>query len=114
AALRDGQLPHEIRRHVPRTISRFPAEAAAPLLLAQLAREEDGMVRFKILRGLGRLATENPGLGLDPEPLRAASARTLEAVFRTVHWRTVLERGRAEEPRRATPGHELLVDLLRG
>jgi cyanophycin synthetase len=41
---------------VPRTISRFPAEEAAPLLLRQVVAEEDGMVRYKILRGLGRLA----------------------------------------------------------
>jgi len=37
----------------------------------------------------------------------------VQAVFRLVHWRTVLARGAAEDPRRATPGHELLLELLR-
>jgi HEAT repeat protein len=112
-ALRDEHLPQEVRRHVPRTISRFPAAEAAPLLLRQLVREEDGAVRYKILRGLGRLAAENPGLELDAEVLRDATQRTLEVLFRLVHWRTVLTEGAAADPRRATPGHELLLALVR-
>src|SRR5262249_45429788 len=32
-AMRDEQLPHEVRLHVPRTISRFAPREAAPLLL---------------------------------------------------------------------------------
>ena len=112
-ALRDPHLPHEVRSHVPRTISRFPAEDAAPLLLRQLVLEGDGMVRYKILRGLGRLAAENPGLALDGAVLHSGTERTLEAVFRLIHWRTVLEEGAAADTRRATPGYELLVALLR-
>jgi HEAT repeat protein len=112
-ALRDEHLPQEVRRHVPRTISRFPAAAAAPPLLRQLLREEDGAVRYKILRGLGRLAAENADLALDAAVLREATRRTLEALFRLVHWRTVLTDGAAADPRRATPGHELLLALVR-
>src|SRR5205814_9474884 len=92
-ALRDEHLPHEVRLHVPRTISRFPAADAAPLLLRQLLREQDGAVRYKILRGLGRMAAANPDLALDTEVLREATRRTLEALFRLVHWRTVLVGG---------------------
>jgi AAA family ATP:ADP antiporter len=112
-ALADDTLPHEIRRHLPRTISRFPAEQAAPLLLRRLVAEPDGMVRFKILRGLGRLATGRPDLALDEGILREATARTLEAAFRLIDWRLTLVRGAQAEPARATPGHELLVALLR-
>jgi ATP:ADP antiporter, AAA family len=112
-AMADDRLPHEIRRHLPRTISRFPAEQAAPLLLRRLVEEPDGMVRFKILRGLGRLATGRPDLPLDAGILRQATARTLEAAFRLVDWRLTLLRGAAAQPERATPGHELLVALLR-
>jgi HEAT repeat protein len=112
-ALADDTLPHEIRRHLPRTISRFPAEQAAPLLLRRLVTEADGMVRFKILRGLGRLATGRPDLALDEDILREATARTLEAAFRLLDWRLTLVRGAEAEPARATPGHELLVALLR-
>ena len=112
-ALADETLPHEIRRHLPRTISRFPAEDAAPLLLQRLVTEKDGMVRFKILRGLGRLVTGRPDVPLDERTLREATARTLEAAFRLLDWRLTLERGAHEAPARATPGHDLLVSLLR-
>ena len=84
-ALADETLPHELRRHLPRTISRFPAAEAAPALLGRLLDEPDGMVRYKILRGLGRLAAENPDVRLDPARARARRrARTLEAAFRLV------------------------------
>ena len=112
-ALADRALPAEIRRHLPRTISRFPAPAAAPVLLRHLLSEPSGIVRFKIIRGLGRIAADNPGLRLDAKALSEATSRTLEACFRLVHWRAVLERGAREEPRRATAGHDLLAALLR-
>jgi hypothetical protein len=71
------------------------------------------MVRFRIIRGLGRIATDNPEVRLDAAILTEATSRTLEASFRLVDWRRVLERGLAEQPRRATPGHDLLASLLR-
>jgi HEAT repeat protein len=112
-SLGDRDLPHELRRHLPRTISRFPAHEAAPVLLRHLTVERAGMVRFKILRGLGRIATEHPELPLDPGVLRDATARTLEAAFRLVHWRGVLVEGARLDARRATRGHELLVAMLK-
>lgn len=112
-ALADETLPHDIRRHLPRTMSRFPAEEASPLLLRRLVTEDDGMVRFKILRGLGRLVTGRPDVPLDDGILRDATARTLEAAFRLVDWRLTLERGARDVPVRATPGYDLLVSLLR-
>jgi AAA family ATP:ADP antiporter len=112
-ALDDRALPQEIRRHVPRTIMLFSPEAAAPLLLGHLLEEPDGLVRFKILRGLGRLRTDNPGLPLDQRVLEEATARTLSAALRLVHWRHILEEGAAASPERRTPGFELLTTLLR-
>jgi len=112
-ALGDGDLPHEIRRHLPRTISLFPPAEAASVLLRHLLPERSGMVRFKIIRGLGRIATDHPDVRLDPVVLKEATSRTLEACFRLVHWRSVIERGARAEPRRATAGHDLLATLLR-
>ena len=112
-ALGDWALPHEIRRHVPRTISRFAAGQAGPVLLGHLLPEPAGMVRFRMIRGLGRIATDHPDVRLDAAVLKEATARTLEASFRLVHWRSILERGAREDPRRATRGHGLLLDLLR-
>jgi ATP/ADP translocase len=112
-ALGDWHLPHEIRRHLPRTISLFPPSEAAGVLLRHLLPEPSGMVRFKIIRGLGRIATDHPDVRLDKVVLKEATAQTLEACFRLVHWRSVLERGARAEPRRATAGHDLLATLLR-
>jgi AAA family ATP:ADP antiporter len=112
-AMADETLPHELRRHVPRSISRFPAADAVPALIGRLLDEPDGMVRYKILRGLGRLAAEHPDVPIDPAVLAEATRLTLEAAFRLVDWRLTLARGAAQDPRRATPGHELLATLLR-
>jgi len=109
----DHALPQEIRRHLPRTISPFPAEDAAPVLLRQLEAEPDGMVRFKILRGLGRIHSNDPELPLDTAVLERATSGTLQAALKVIDWRLVLEAGAASEGRRLTPTHELLVRLLR-
>lgn len=112
-ALADSSLPQDLRRHIPRTISRFPPVEAAAVLLDRLLAEDDGMVRFKILRGLGHVATHNPAVPLDPAILRTATERTLEAAFRLIRWRQVCEDGARADPRRVTPGHSLLVALFR-
>lgn len=112
-ALADETLPHEIRRHVPRTISRFPAADALPILLGRLLVEPDGMVRYKILRGLGRLAADHPDVRFDAAPVRDGALRTIEAAYRLLDWRVTLNRGAVEDPRRVTPGYELLSTLLR-
>jgi AAA family ATP:ADP antiporter len=111
-ALADDSLPHELRRHLPRTISLFPPANAAAVLLRRVLRETDGMVRFKILRGLGRIAADHPEVTLERGVLDEALSRTLEAAFRLVSWRLVLQEGAAADARRATPGHELLATLL--
>jgi hypothetical protein len=114
AALSDAEhVRHEVRRHVPRTISRFPPQRAARILLERFLDEPDGVVRFKILRGLGRVVADSPSVALDRGLLERAVVGALEASFRLVHWRAVLEAGAREEPRRATAVHELLVALLR-
>jgi hypothetical protein len=71
------------------------------------------MVRYKILRGLGRLAAENPDIVVDPAVIAESTRLTLESVLRLVDWRLTLARGAAEDPRRATPGHTLHTTRLR-
>jgi AAA family ATP:ADP antiporter len=112
-ALGRYDLPHNIRRHVPRTISRFPPQEASGILLSHLLGEPDGMVRFRILRGLGRIVTDHPFVTLDRKILEEARDKTIAATLELIHWRTNLARGVAEKPLRATPGQELLVTLLR-
>jgi AAA family ATP:ADP antiporter len=111
ASLRDEALPHDIRRHLPRTISIFPPEIAVPVLERHLLAENDGMVRYKILRGLNHLS-RFPDVVFNREVLVRATTDTLEVAFRLIDWRLGIEAGAAAEPGRATPGHGLLVSLL--
>jgi hypothetical protein len=111
-ALGDHGLPVELRRHVPRTIALFPPARAAEVLARHVATEPSGAVRYRVLRGMNRLAA-SPDARFEPALLRTATEATLAGVFRLVHWRSVLESGAKRRAARATPGHELLVQLLR-
>jgi hypothetical protein len=112
ASMADRSLPDEVRRHIPRTISRFRPSSAAPILLARLLEEPDGLVRFKILRGLGTMRADNPSLRLDPAVLRKVTERNIETAYRMIDWRLALEDGAARSADGDTPGSELLVALL--
>jgi len=111
-ALSDEALPLELRRHLPRTVALFEPAAAAALLQRRLLQERVGGLRYRMLRGLNRIAAASD-VALDAELLGEATRATAEGVFRVLHWRGVLESGARERPSRATPGHELLVQLLK-
>jgi hypothetical protein len=57
-AFDDPATPARVRSHIPRTVSRFETQAAADLLLDWLDSERPGALRYKALRGLGRLVAE--------------------------------------------------------
>jgi hypothetical protein len=103
----------ELRRQLPRTIALFAPAAAAAALALDLLEEPSGAVRYRVLRGMNRVAAAAPEVEFDPALLRSATDATTAAVFRLVHWRSVLERGTNGRPGRSTPGHELLIQLLR-
>jgi ATP/ADP translocase len=65
AALDDPRTAIGVRRHLPRTISRFRSRSAAAALVERLLRESDGTTEFKILRALGRMRTNDPDLPVD-------------------------------------------------
>jgi AAA family ATP:ADP antiporter len=111
-ALGDEALAQNVRRHVPRTISRFEPELAAPILMRHLLTVRDGLVRFKILRGLGALRRRDRDLDLDGHTLRKALELTLAGAFRLLDWRGALREGARSDPRRATAVHELLLHTL--
>ena len=112
-ALFDPRTPPRVREHIPRTISLFPPQQAVAVLQRHLAAERDGRVRFKILRGLGRIATDHPEVALDDALVRELAARTVEAAIEVLRFRVGLEKGAEQLPARATPAHRLLVMLLR-
>ena len=110
--LGDESIAQNVRRHVPRTISRFASHEAAPILMRHLLTVQDGLVRFKILRGLGSLRRRDRDVELDAAVLRQALERTLAGAFRLLDWRSALLEGARIEPRRATVVHELLLHTL--
>jgi hypothetical protein len=111
-ALGDRALPIELRRQLPRTIGLFPAKEAVGVLERHLLEERSGVVRYRILRALNRLAA-SPEAEFDGGRLLRGATATVEATFRVIHWRLVLEQGARAQPGRATPGHDLLVEMLR-
>lgn len=111
-ALGDEDLVQNVRRHVPRTLSRFEPSDAAPILMRHALTARDGLVRFKILRALGSLRRRDPDLPLDDELLRKGMTLTLSGSLRLLEWREALQRGAIEQPARATAVHELLLHTL--
>jgi AAA family ATP:ADP antiporter len=59
AAFVDDDTPERVRAHIPRTVSRFDSQAAADLLIDWLDSEHSGALRYKALRGLGRLVQKS-------------------------------------------------------
>jgi ATP:ADP antiporter, AAA family len=57
-ALGNRELERRVRIHVPRSIAAFASEKSATLLLEAVAKERDGLVRYKALLGLEQLARE--------------------------------------------------------
>ncbi len=111
-ALSDEALPLELRRQLPRSVALFDPAKAAAVLQRRLIEERVGGLRYRILRGLNRLASSSDVV-LDAGLLTEATRATAEGVFRVLHWRAVLESGARETKSRNTPGHALLVQLLK-
>lgn len=58
-AMRSPRTERGVRLHIPRTLSRFGNQRAADFLTEQLAIDPSRLVRYKVLRGLGRLVADN-------------------------------------------------------
>jgi len=108
AALDDPRTSLGVRRHLPRTISRFLSPEAASALVARLLREPDGSTEFKILRALGRMRADEPDLEIDTNPVRAYARRSTEDALRYAS----LDAALGLHPTRTTPGLDLLRELL--
>jgi hypothetical protein len=82
-----------VREHIPRTISLFPPHEAVAVLQRHLAAERVGSVRFKILRGLGRIASDHPRSRSTMRSSAELAARTAQAAIQVLRF-----------PRRAPEG----------
>lgn len=87
AALDDPRTPIGVRRHLPRTISRFKSRAAAAALVARLLREPDGTTEYKILRALGRMRESNKKLAIDEAAVHEYLRRSIRDAARYASFR---------------------------
>jgi AAA family ATP:ADP antiporter len=115
-ALADPLLDSRIRIHLPRTISRFGTQEAVDLLTRRLAEEANGAVRFKILRGLGRLATDSSttkqGLKFDRAAFEKEAHRNLLEHLRLLGLLQALDAPLDGEALPETSGGSVLHGLL--
>jgi ATP:ADP antiporter, AAA family len=106
AALDDPRTSLGVRRQLPRTIARFRTPQAATALVTRLLREPDGTTEFKILRGLGRLRTNNPALEIDASMVHEYAHR---AIADAARYATLTDLAGGAEP---SPGASLIARLL--
>lgn len=112
-ALRDPATPKPVRWELPRALAQIDPDRAARALLEAMASEGDGMVRFRALQALLWVKRHRSDIRLDGRLLDAEIQATLARAYRYLDRQLVLERGARESSDRATPGHALLVDMLR-
>lgn len=106
-ALDDPRTSLGVRRHLPRSISRFASPRAAAALAARLVREPDSATEFKILRALGRMRTNDPKLRIDADTLHKYVHRAIADAARYAIFADSLA---LDGP--VTPGSELIAELL--
>jgi AAA family ATP:ADP antiporter len=112
AALGDTSLPHAVRRHLPHVMAAFGTPQASAMLLRRLLEETDGMVRFKILRAIGRMRTLNDQLPLDNRALRTSIDQNIASAFRFMRWKQACKKELARIPTHLIEHHRILVGLL--
>jgi AAA family ATP:ADP antiporter len=112
--LEDPQQPRRLRVHLPNTLARFGTGAAAELLLRCIETDSDGLVRYKAIRGLGRVIAE-PGITMDRARVERLVHANLVEHFRLLGLRAAFPespaRG-AEVCARQPTTQLLLVSLL--
>ncbi len=110
-ALQDSTLRPEVRLHVPRSISKFTMQEAADALVEALRKERHGAVRYKILRGLGRLVSDH-GFRVPRQTMESRANRELHEVLRMLSLLVPIQRELGRGSVEAEACGELLVGLL--
>jgi hypothetical protein len=104
----DRTVERRVRIHVPRSLSAFGDSAAVVVLSQIMVSDQEGLVRYKALRGLGQLARET-SLPIPVEPIADELKRNALEYLRLFSARTALERDTPSEPRLAL---KLVIELL--
>jgi len=110
-ALRDPSLPFAIKLHVPRSISKFSEQRAAEILLRALQEEPSGAIRYKALRGLGRLVQEH-GIHIEPRVVERRANVELREYLRVLAFWYPIHEGLESQPESVRPSGRLLLGLL--
>jgi AAA family ATP:ADP antiporter len=109
--LLDPLRERHLRVHLPSTIARFGTKAAAELLLRCIETERDGLIRYKAIRGLGRL-TANQRVTVDRARTERLAYANLVEHFRLLTLRAPFAEPASDAvPTRSTTRF-LLVGLL--
>jgi hypothetical protein len=106
--LDEPTVERRVRIHLPRTISAFADDAAVALLLRIMVSEQEGLVRYKALRGIGQLARETQ-LVIDVEPIVSELKRNALEYLRLFSARASIARDDAVAARLSV---KLVVELL--
>ena len=111
-ALADPSVSRTVKRHLPRTISKFPGKMPAQVLLNRLPLEVDEDVQLKILRGVGRMRSDDPSIPIDKPKLVEVAKKTVERAVTVLNWRLTVERMTELDPSTKTDAAALLLKLL--
>ncbi len=110
-ALSDPETPLAVRRQTASAIASFGTQRAADLLSHHLASETDGLLRYRVLRGLGRLASE-PLVQVDKAVVDEEMERNLSEHLRLMSLLVPLDEDE-DVPAGARGSDMLLTGLLR-
>ncbi len=107
--LTDPTAPRNLRSHLPGAVAHFGAQRAADLLVDRLEAEPDGLIRYRALRALGRIAGRYDVRVSRTRMTKLAEANMVEAL-RMAAMHGLLTADWDEEG--ATPAERLLSGLL--
>jgi hypothetical protein len=111
SVLRDAATPHNVRRHLPRTISRFAMPHAAVVLVEALECDEP-RIRYKALRGLGRMRANDAALPFHAGPVEALAESSLERAVTMLYYRAVYAAWSERGDPRTHRDEDMLARLL--
>jgi AAA family ATP:ADP antiporter len=101
-----------VRVRIPHAIGRFEHQRAADILARHVGNENDGMVRYRIVRELERLKHDCDQVYIPQNPVQAAVEEQIDICYLYVNWELSL--ARRPEPLEGieTRGDTLLAEML--
>ena len=82
--LRDPGEDIWVRRHIPATIARIPAQKSVDILIEAL-QDPDSFLRYKAVTGLEKLHRDHPELTIDRQPIEALASKEALVLLQLPH-----------------------------